>query len=331
MEGTSSKKPFLQRPAAIIPLACLAALLWGTAFPVVKVGYALFSAASTADRLAFAGIRFLGAGLAVILIGSCTRRKPLLPGKQAARRVVLLAFVQTVLQYLFFYYAMANTTGAKGSILNSTSAFLGVILAHFFTRDERMTTNKAAGCLLGLAGVAAVNLGPMGNFSPAGDGAMLLASLSEAGAGLVSKWATEKAEPVTAAGWQLFLGGGTLWATGILFGGKLRAVSPSAWVLLAYLMALSAVSYSVWTLLLKWNPVAKISMFLSMVPIFGIISSGILLREPVFRIRNLAGAALVSAGICLVNRVQSSPIPSVKHCLHQRGTRCKACGHNPES
>lgn len=293
--------PILRRPVVMTLLACLAALLWGTAFPAVKSGYALFQVTATADRLVFAGIRFFGAGLAIVTVSSFLRRKPLLP-VHAWGRVCVLGFVQTVLQYLFFYLAMANTSGAKGSIINSSSAFIGVVMAHFFARDERMTRPKALGCLLGLMGVIAVNLGPMGGFSMAGDGAMLLAALAQAGAGVVSKWTTEKTEPAVAAGWQLLLGGGILWIVGVLCGGKIHAASPAAWLLLAYLMVISSVSFTIWTLLLKWNPVAKVSIFLSLVPVFGLISSGIVLGEAVLLPRNLIGLLLVSSGIYIVNR-----------------------------
>lgn len=285
----------------MILLACLATLLWGTAFPAVKSGYALFEVTATADRLVFAGIRFFGAGLAVVTVGSFLRRKPLLP-VHAWGRVCVLGFVQTVLQYLFFYLAMANTSGAKGSIINSSSAFIGVVIAHFFARDDRMTRPKALGCLLGLMGVIAVNMGPMGGFSMAGDGAMLLAALAQAGAGVVSKWTTEKTEPAVAAGWQLFWGGGILWIVGHLCGGGIHGSSPAAWLLLAYLMVISSVSFTIWTLLLKWNPVAKVSIFLSLVPVFGLISSGIVLGEAVLLPRNLIGLLLVSSGIYIVNR-----------------------------
>lgn len=296
--------PVLRRPVVLTLLACLATLLWGTAFPAVKSGYTLFEVTATADRLVFAGIRFFGAGLAVVLAGSLLRRKPLIPA-HAWGRVCVLGFVQTVLQYMFFYLSMAHTTGAKGSVINSSSAFIGVIMAHFFVRDDRMTRPKALGCLLGLMGVIAVNLGPMGGFSMAGDGAMLLAAVAEAGAGLVSKWTTKKTEPAVAAGWQLFLGGGALWIVGLLCGGKIHVSSLAGWILLAYLMMISSVSYTIWTLLLKWNPVAKVSIFLSLVPVFGLLSSGIVLGEPIFLPRNLIGLLLVSSGIYIVNRVPS--------------------------
>lgn len=301
MATDHEKIPFLRRPAAMALLACAAALLWGTAFPAVKNGYALFQIVSTPDRLVFAGVRFFGAGLAVIASASAVRRRIQLPSG-AWGRVFTLGFVQTVLQYLFFYLSMAYTTGAKGAILNSSSAFIGVALAHFFTKDDRMTRKKALGCILGFSGVVAVNLGPMGAFSLLGDGAMLLAAVAEAGAGLVSKWATRRADPVTAAGWQLLFGGAALWLAGAAGGGGLRPASPAAWALLAYLMAISSASYAIWTLLLKWNPVAKVSMFLSLVPVFGVLSSGIVLGEPILRVQNAAGLALVCAGIYTVNR-----------------------------
>ena len=85
-------------------LAVCAVFLWGTAFPAVKRGYALFLLApdDMAGRMAFAGERFVLAGaLTLVCTAVLTRRPPTIPrGRWGG--VALLALVQTTLQYLFF-------------------------------------------------------------------------------------------------------------------------------------------------------------------------------------------------------------------------------------
>lgn len=75
-----SKNKF-SKPYVLIPLALFCCLLWGSAFPTVKVGYSLFniSADDTFSQIFFAGIRFTLAGLLVILFGSAMSKKVLVP------------------------------------------------------------------------------------------------------------------------------------------------------------------------------------------------------------------------------------------------------------
>lgn len=59
----------LQRPMVICLLAAFCCLLWGSAFPAVKIGYGLLSisSADSAEQLIFAGLRFLFAGVVTVL------------------------------------------------------------------------------------------------------------------------------------------------------------------------------------------------------------------------------------------------------------------------
>ena len=68
--------------------------------------------------------------------------------------------LQTTIQYLFFYIGLANTTGAKGSVINAANGFVAIVVASFLIKDEKMTWKKALGCIVGFAGVIIINLEP---------------------------------------------------------------------------------------------------------------------------------------------------------------------------
>ena len=51
--------------------------------------------------------------------------------------------LQTTIQYFFFYLGLANTTGAKGSIITASNAFFAIIIAHFLMKEERFTWKKS--------------------------------------------------------------------------------------------------------------------------------------------------------------------------------------------
>ena len=72
---------------------------------------------------------------------------------------------------------------------------------------------------------------------------------------------------------------------------------------LLYLGLLSAVAYTVWSILLKHNPVSRVTVFGFLNPVFGVLLSALLLGEvaEAFAVKNLAALALVSLGIYIIN------------------------------
>ena len=178
----------------VFATAVLCTLLWGSAFPGIKTGYRMFRIArqDTADQLMFAGARFLIAGILTLLISFFVEKKE---HKKERRKqwpkgqIVLVAFVQTALQYVFYYIGMAHVTGVKGAILNGSTAFFCVVTACIFYH-ESINGRKIAGCLLGLLGVFVVNLGKGsigGSFSFLGEGFMLCSAVSSALGSLCNK------------------------------------------------------------------------------------------------------------------------------------------------
>lgn len=300
------------------PVVCLLTLvccfLWGSAFPTVKIGYQMFSIASsdTAGQILFAGLRFFLAGVLVILFGSIASRKFLSPRRSSLLPIGLLALAQTVVQYFFFYIGLANTTGVKSSIINASSTFFAILMASLIFRYEKFTRQKFFGCIAGFAGVILINLAG-GSFDfhmkINGEGFILIAALSYALSSVLVKKFSVAENPVMLSGWQFMLGGLVLAAAGFLMGGRFTGFSPQSILLLLYMAMISAVAYSLWGILLKYNPVSRIAVFGFMNPVFGVILSALWLGEnnQAFTLYGLAALALVSCGIFLVNRNPSSP------------------------
>ncbi len=122
-----------RQPAAPV-MAIVCNVLWGSAFPFIKLGYRLFAidSADTASILCFAGVRFMIGAALVWLAGLALNHRPLpMPCGKTLASACGLGLWQTAAQYFFYYSAVALLTGAMGGILNSTQSFMGVILAHF--------------------------------------------------------------------------------------------------------------------------------------------------------------------------------------------------------
>ena len=131
-------------------MAAICCCLWGSAFPIIKIGYNLFNidSSDTASIILFAGIRFILAGVLTIIIFSFANKKLVKPKKTSLGKVCVLALFQTVLQYLFFYIGLAHTTGVKSSIIDGSSTFFAIIISVFILSRKSLLCQKSlAVCL----------------------------------------------------------------------------------------------------------------------------------------------------------------------------------------
>ena len=293
-------------PAAAVVLAVLCNVLWGSAFPFIKMGYRLFriDSADTASIMCFAGVRFMMGALLVYLCGCALQRRLMpLPTGRVLAECCGLGLWQTTAQYFFYYTAVAYLTGAMGGILNSTQSFMGVILAHFlYGASDRMTARKALGCVLGFVGVLVAFLGTEGGGSLWGMACMLIASAIFAGAGPINKAVNKKADSFAVCTLNLGVGGLVLLVMGLTRGGRLRPESAGAVPVLLFLAFISGAGYVLWALLMKNNPVSRIAVFGLLIPIINVLLSAVLNGEPLFEVQYLAALALVCLGIFLVNK-----------------------------
>ena len=105
------------------------------------------------------------------------------------------------------------------------------------------------------------------------------------------------------SGYQFIIGGVIMTAAGLILGGHIKLAGAASVAMLIYLALVSAVAYSLWGILLKYNPVSKVSVFGFMNPVFGVLLSAVLLREDSsLGINAIIALVLVCAGIYIVNK-----------------------------
>ena len=301
-----TEENILQKSIITALLASLCCLLWGSAFPCIKLGYRLFEigSADSASQILFAGIRFSLAGVLVIAAGSLLQKKFLIPEKKAIPSVVKLCLLQTVVQYVFFYIGLAHTTGVKGSIVNAVNVFFSILVSCVWFKLEKFDKQKIAGCVLGFSGVILINLG--GNFSVnfnfLGDGFLLVSAFAYALSTVLIKIYGKNNDPVMLSGYQFLTGGLIMILLGICIGGRISNITVAGIGLLLYMAFISAGAYTLWGILLKHNPVSKVAVFGFFTPIFGVILSALILREGTsFDAKTIAALVLVCVGIIAVN------------------------------
>jgi drug/metabolite transporter (DMT)-like permease len=305
------------RPRVVLLLASLCCLLWGSAYPAIKTGYALLEIArdDVASQLLFAGYRFVGAGFLLLVFAALTGKPVWATGRRHALQLGMLGVAQTTFQYVFFYVGLAHTTGVKASILNAVGVFFSVLLAHALHRNDGLTVPKAIGCAVGFAGVLVVNLTGANaatglaaaqlwqwEFTLLGEGFIVLAAFVLSAASIYGKRVSQGMDSVVMTGYQLALGGAVLVAMGAVGGGALPAFTLQTAGLLLYLAMLSAAAFSLWSVLLKFNRVSTVSVYYFLIPVFGAALSALFLGESILAWKNLLALCLVSVGIWQVTR-----------------------------
>ena len=310
---------YLSKIWVVLLIAFFCCALWGSAFPMIKIGYQQFGITESdpGAKLLFAGVRFFIAGILAWAAGSLSARKPLLPEKGDFKRIAVLSLFQTILQYAFFYIGLSHCTGVKSSIINGSGAFVVILLTTLVFRMEKLTPKKLIGCILGFAGIFVINLGgDLSGFAWNGEGFIFFTVLSYACSTIfIKKYTARGASPVMLSAYQFVFGGIVLAALGLALGGANEQwqISGAGIGTLLWLSFVSAAAYSLWAVLLKHNPVSRVAVFGFLNPVCGVLLSAILLDEQgqAFSWQAVAALLLVSLGIFIVN-FEKKPAPGGK-------------------
>lgn len=299
-------KKYLTTKWSVISIAIFCSLLWGSAFPVLKVSYQELQMVpeDTSAKIVFAGMRFLLAGM-ILLVGLLiVNKKALLVTKRQVLFLIIFGFIQTAIHYYFFYNGLANVSGMKGAILVSSGTFFTVIMAHFFYRNDRLNLPKMIGLIAGFAGIIVANWGQSFQlgFDLKGEGFMILAALTGAVGTIMAKELAVGIHPFALTGWQLTFGSILMLAFGLpqMKAGAME-FTPLGWGLLIYAGLLSSIAFALWYSLLKYNKAGEISIYKFVTPVAGTILSAIFIPNEDLTVLILGSLALVAIGIVSIN------------------------------
>lgn len=304
------KNGLFENPIFVVLGAILCCALWGSATPFIKLGYKVMfpcGKPNIPSTILFAGIRFFAAGIITILIYSIARRKFLLPKASNLPRVAIVSVFQTIVQYFFFYVGLAHTSGEKGTIISGSSSFFAILISCLIMKQEKLSLKKIIACVIGFAGIIVVNMnGLTFDMNLEGDGFVLFSAISLAVSSVLIKVFSKHEDPVVISGYQFILGGAVMIVAGLIFGGEIDFSDPSGIAVLVYLSFLSAVAYALWGVLLKHNPVSKVTIFSFMTPVFGVLLTKLILPEEsnVDVVALIVALVLVSLGVFLLNYVK---------------------------
>lgn len=294
-----------QRPFWVSAFALTAAIVWGWAYPLIKLGFQEFQITTdmTNSKMLFAGVRFFISGLIILSIALLTHRNFKLSKSNDWWFILVFSIVNTSLHYAFFYFGLSHSEGARAAILNSMGVFLVVIFACMFFKSDKLTFSKIIGCIIGFVGILALNLGgkDSGHFTWAGDGMIIANALCSAFASLMTRGLSKRVDVFVGTGYSLALGGLSLIIPSVIIGGTLPAVTFYGIVILALLIGISTIGFTLYNKLITCNPVGKVAIYNSLIPVVGALTSCLCLGETFYWKYVLAGS-LATAGIYIINK-----------------------------
>jgi drug/metabolite transporter (DMT)-like permease len=219
---------------------------------------------------------------------------------------------------ILFVEGLLRTTATNGALIMALSPLFSALLAAMAFR-EPLTLSRVLGVILGFAGVAAVVLShPGAGLSRAGVGDLLLVAsvLSFAAGGTVVQRMARQLPTLTIS-WAIYAIGALLLAVhaGLWSTGQASSASvPDAWqwalILFSGVFA-TALSNLIWNHAIGRIGVARTSVFLYLVPVFGIFFAALLLGERL-TVWHFGGFLAVVAGTWLGTRpasVTTAPAP----------------------
>lgn len=298
------KISIFQRHLWVTLFALTAAIAWGWAYPLIKLGFAEFgiTQAMTGSKMLFAGIRFAMSGFILLAIALATKRNFRVSKPADWNYILLFALLNTTLHYSCFYIGLSHSDGARAAILNSLSVFLVVLLACLFFKSDRLTPKKMLGCAIGVVGILVLNVGQggSGQFTFLGDGMIVLNALCSAFASLLTRGLSRRVDVFVGTGYSLFFGGILLIIASLFMQGTLPYITIYGLVILVLLIGISALGFALYNKLISCNPVGKVAIFNSLIPVVGTLTSCLCLGEP-FYWKYLAACLLAMVGIYIIN------------------------------
>lgn len=299
------KKSLFQRPAWVAVFALTAAVVWGWAYPFIKMGMAEFGITGdmTGSKMLFAGIRFMISGLIILAMMRGQGKSFKVQRPSCWWFILLFSLLNTTLHYAFFYFGLSHSAGSRAAILNSLGTFVVVILACMCFKSDKMTMGKIAGCVIGFAGVLTLNMGggDSGSFTWLGDGMIALNALCSAVATLMVRRLGRYVDITVGTGYSLSLGGALLIIPGLAMGGTLPIVTGWGISILLILIGISTTGFALYNKLISCNPVGKVAIYNSLIPVVGAVTSCLCLGEP-FYWKYLIAGTLAAAGIYIINK-----------------------------
>ena len=287
-------------------LALLTMLLWGSLFPMVKLGFSVYAVESTADILLFAGIRFVICGVVICLFAAIKDKASYRPVKASLIPILLSGVFAIILHYGFTYLGLELTDSSKTALIKQVGALFYVCFSFLFIKEDTPTVKKIVAAAVGFLGIIVLNISSEGFSFALGDLLILCASFCTVFSNVISKKVFVKVSPITSTGISQLFGGLVLLAVGFAMGGNVHFRWDSSLLIMVYICVASIVSYCIWFGIVKNGELSKLFIIKFAEPVFACIFGALILGENIWKLQYLVAFLLISGSIWLSNVKQKN-------------------------
>lgn len=286
--------------------------IWGSTWLFIKLGL------SDLPPLTFAAIRFIIA-CTILFPFIFIRRIPLPTGRSQWWLLAITGVLSFSLNYGLLFWGEQYISSGLAALLQATIPAFGLVIAHFYLPQERITPAKIAGVILGVGGVGVVfsnQLSVAGPRALAGCVALVLSSLFVAYSNVLVKARGQRLDPAILAGGQMLFGLIPLLLIGIPLEGSPFTFhwTTTAVIALLYLALVgSVIAFLLYYWLVHHMDVTKTMLIALITPVVAVVLGMVVLNEQLGW-RTFAGGAMIMAGIGLIAANRLLTVGSVGHC-----------------
>ncbi|MGQ0678002.1 MAG: DMT family transporter [Rhodospirillales bacterium] len=276
----------------------LLAAVWGCTFFLVAV------AQRDLPPMTLVALRVGIAALALHLWLKLSGRRPP-AGARARGQFLAMGFLNNHLPFALIFWAQTHIASGLAAILNAATPIFAMVLAHLWTRDDRLSAGRAVGVLTGFMGVAVmVGLEALRGISAGllGQLAVLGAAMSYACAGIYGR-RLRGFPPAAAACGQLSGSAALALPLALLIDRPWTLPAPdgaSVAAVLALGLLGTALGYVVYFRILAASGAVNLLLVTLLLPAVAVLLGAGLLDERL-EPRQVAGMALIALGLAVID------------------------------
>lgn len=281
-------------------LLLLLSFLWGGSFFFVEIALT----ALPIFTIVFLRV-FLGALILLFFIFLSGREIP--RSKKIWINLFVMGVLNNVIPFCMIVSGQQYISGGFASILNGTTPFFTVVVAHFLTRDEKINKGKILGVISGFLGVL-ILIGfeslQKGSNEIIGILAVLTAAISYSFAGIWGRrFKSLEIDPVVTSTGQLISSSLVLFPVMLIVDQPWKLSMPPAnvWVAIGGIALFStSLAYIIFFKILSSSGATNVMLVTFLVPISAILL-GIFVLSEKFEIQYFAGMALIAIGLIFID------------------------------
>ena len=216
-----------------------------------------------------------------------------------------MGLLNNVIPFLLIAFAQETITGGLASILNANTSFFTIFLASLFLKDEKLTSHRLLGIIIGIIGVIVIvgfeNLSEFKNYN-FGIVLMLFSCLSYSFAGIFAKTKLTNIHPTISATGMLSMSTIILFPFIIIYNGNelININSTVLYYSCMFAFICSVLAYFLYFKILETNGAGNLLICTIIIPPSSILLNAFFINE-IIKIYELIGLIIITLGLIILD------------------------------